>query len=71
MHHITIHSFIRLFAVYRMSYATVYCAASVIYSFNVSDFQFASGSITINTTDVDVTWNKLQAEVCGLPEILK
>jgi len=54
-----------------MSYATVYCAASVIYSFNVSDFQFASGSITINTTDVDVTWNKLQAEVCGLPEILK
>ena len=33
-------------------------------SCHISDFSVASGSIAISTTDVDVKWNKLQAEVC-------
>ena len=33
-------------------------------SCHISDFTVASGSIAISTTDVDVKWNKLQAEVC-------
>jgi len=32
-------------------------------SYDIVDFTVARGSIAINTTDVDVMWNKLQTEV--------